>query len=114
MPATIARGGLSAAATSHRNDLQAECSSLPVENGYGKQIDTTPSDKAQEDEGQDKIQIQDSNARKGRKIRGKTQVLGYVPNHIVNPSLEEIKLVKHVEVGVASPIQVSEAQVSED
>jgi hypothetical protein len=51
--------------------------------------------------------------RKGGKIRGKAQVLCYVPIHIVSLSLEEIKLEQQVEVGVACPIQLGETQVSE-
>jgi hypothetical protein len=38
-------------------------------------------------------------------------VLGYVPIHIVNLSLEEIEIEKYKEVGVVSPLQVGEAQV---
>jgi hypothetical protein len=39
--------------------------------------------------------------------------LDYVPIHIVNLSLEEIKLGKQVQVGVATPIELDETQVSE-
>jgi hypothetical protein len=105
-------GRFPVATTSHTDDLQKGCGSLPVENVYGNQFDTIRSNKAQGNEGRFKNQKQ-NDIRKGRKIRGKTQVLGYVPIHIVNLPLEEIKLEKQVEVRVASPIELGETRVSE-
>jgi hypothetical protein len=40
-------------------------------------------------------------------------VLGYVPVQIIDLSLEEVEKQKHVTVGVASTIKVSDAQVIE-
>jgi hypothetical protein len=39
-------------------------------------------------------------------------VLGYVPIHVVNLSLEELELAKQTEVGIASPIQIDKSQRS--
>jgi len=41
--------GLPEAATSHRNELQAESSSLAVQNGHGNQVDTFQINAAQVD-----------------------------------------------------------------
>jgi hypothetical protein len=86
-------------------------SSFPVENGYGTQVEPIQSHKAQRKEGQ----VKEKNLNKSREEQNKriAQVLGYVPMQIANLSLEEIKIGKHVEVGVASPIQSNDAQVCE-
>ena len=44
-------GGLLVAATSQRNDLQAEGGSRPVENQFGIQVDTKYDRTAQDDKG---------------------------------------------------------------
>jgi len=69
-------GGLPIATTSHRNDLQAESGSLPVENVFGIQVDTHKKNMAQinkkEMKGQNKV---DTEKNENKKI----EVLGYVP-----------------------------------
>jgi len=97
---------LQVATISRGKDLQAGSSSLPVENRCGTQADTTQTNKVQMKQGQIQIQSRDDNIKQGNNIREKPQVLGYVPIHIANLSLEEIKLEKRVQIGVASPIQL--------
>jgi len=102
------------AVTSHRDDLQARCGSLPVEKRFGNQVDTIFKNAAQREKGQvkeRKIEIQNSTKQKRKDIQRKTQVLGYVPIQVVNLSLEEVDLEKQMYIGVASPIQLSGAQV---
>ena len=47
---------------------------------------------------------------KRKNIQRKAQVLGYVPLHVVNLSLEEVRLGKQTYVVIASPLQVKETQ----
>jgi len=98
---------LQVATISQGKDLQAGSGSLPIENRCGKQTDTTQTNKIQIKQGQVKIHSRNDNIKKGKKTSKKPQVLGYVPIHIANLSLEEIKLEKQVQVGVASPIQLT-------
>jgi hypothetical protein len=98
--------GLPSTTTSHRIDLQAKDSSLPVENRFGIQVDTLNVSKIQRETGQ----VEDRNSVKierGKNKKG-TQVLGYVPLQIMNLSLEEVEVEKQRCVGVASPIQIIE------
>jgi len=111
----LPEGGLRIATTSQGNDLQAESRSLPVENGYGKQVDTFRINAAQMNKEETKGRIKDKDTRgqnsttyKKENIQRKTQVLGYVPLQVVNLSLEEVELVKQTYAGVASPIKVEE------
>ena len=71
-------GGLPVATASHRDDLQAEYGSLPVENGYGIQVDTQHPKLVQRKEGLEKRENYREPQGK-RKPREKTQILGYVP-----------------------------------
>jgi hypothetical protein len=106
-------GGLPVATTGHGVDLQAELDSHPVENVDGNQVDITQLNKTQRR--QEQVENQNfNNTQNRRKICGKTQVLGYVPIHIVNQSLEEFEIEKYKEVGVASPLQVGNVQVFEE
>jgi len=110
-------GGLPAATTRHRDDLQVESSSLPVENGIGTQLDTTQKYVAQMDkkvlQGQNRNEITKPRDKKEimKQDQGKNriQLLGYVPIQIVNLSLEEVELSRHRYIGVASPIQLDNA-----
>jgi len=107
-------GGLPVAATSHRDDLQAESSSLPVENRIGTLVDTHQICTAQVDEkgikGQKTNKETETNTTKERRTQKGVQLLGYVPMQIVNLSLEEVELGKQRYIGVASPIQVDDTQ----
>jgi len=111
--------GLLGAPISHIGDLQAEISSLSVENRTGNYVDTNYINMAQED----KIEVtgpkskeissnlqntRDATQRLPFKQRKKIQVLGYVPIQIANLSLEEIELGKYEYVGVASPTQIAD------
>ena len=103
---------------SHIGGLQAEISSLRVENRTGNYVDTTYFNMTQED----KIEVtgckrkEISNLQNTRnatqripfKQRKKIQVLGYVPIQVVNLSLEEIEQDKYEYVGVASPKQIAD------
>jgi len=101
--------------SSHKDDLQAVHSSLPVENGNGIQVDTFEIKVAQANLNRKERPIKDS--RKGqnniesenKNIQQKTKVLGYVPVEIVNISLK-VQLVKQTYVGVASPITVRDTR----
>jgi len=113
----LPEGGAPFAATCHRDELQEESSSLPVENGYGNQVDTLQIYAAQVDKEEVTGQIRNkesgdrkSTIHKRENIQRKTQVLRYVPIQVVNLSLEEVKLEKQMYVGVASPIKVKETQ----
>ena len=66
---------------------------FPVENRRGRQADTQQINMAQgkRDKGQIEIQNQ-NNIKQGTKIHKETQLLGYVPIHIVNLSLEETEI----------------------
>jgi len=101
--ATISRG----------KDLQAGSSSFPVENKCGKQADTPQTNRIQTKQGKVKIQSRNDNIKKGKKTCENPQVLGYVPIHVANLSLEEIKLEKQVQVGVASPIKLNDVAGSD-
>ena len=107
--------GLPVATISHRNDLQAESSSLPVEDCIGIQVDTQHTLMAQrnkaEKEGQESEIIESEMKRNSVNCLPKKeiQIMGYVPIHITNLSLEEIELEKHRYIGVASPIQLDDA-----
>ena len=105
---------LQVATISRGKDLLAGSSSLPVENRCGKRADTTQTNKIQIRQGQVQIQSRNDNIKKGKKTSGKPQGLGYVPIHIANLSLEEIKLEKQVQVGVASPIQLPDDVAGSD
>ena len=103
------------AVTSHRDDLQARCRSLPVENRFGNQVDTIKN-ATQGEIGlmkENKVETRNDTKYKGKNIHRRTQVLGYVPIQFVNLSLEEVDLKKQTYIGVASPIQVNETQVIE-
>ena len=68
-------GGLPGATTSHRDDLQAESGSLPVENVLGIKVGTHKKNMAQinkEMKGQNRVDTEKSENKK-------IQVLGYVP-----------------------------------
>jgi transcription antitermination factor NusG len=113
----LPEGGLRAATASHKDDLQAVNSSLPVENGNGIHVDTLQIKAAQVKLNEKKGRIEDSgeigqNGTKGENesIQRKTQVLGYVAIEILNMSLEAVQLVKQTHVGVASPITVKETR----
>ena len=103
----LPEGGLPVATTSHRDDLLAESSSLPVENIFVTQVDTHQIKMAQVNRkrGQETHMEIHENCEKQRVKRG-TQLLGYVPIQFVNLSLEEISLNKQQYIGVASPIPV--------
>jgi hypothetical protein len=112
----LPEGGRSVATIRHRDDLQAENSSLPVENGNGNQVDTKHKITARKFE--KKIQGHKSNEitklqNQGKDInycnKKKVQVLGYVPIQIVNLPLGEIEIVKNSYVRVASPIETNDA-----
>ena len=103
----LPEGGLPVATTSHRDDLQAESSSLPVENIFGTQDDTHQINMAQVNrrKGQETdMEIYENNGK--QRVKRGTQLLGYVPIQIANLSLEEISLDKQQYIGVASPIHV--------
>ena len=110
----LPQGGLSATTTSHRNDLQEESSSLPVENSIGTQVDTTHKSEAQSKEGQVEIKNRNNVRRERKKIQKGTQVLGYVPIKILNLSLEEVELGKQMCVGVASPYMLMKLRDMKD
>ena len=101
--------GLPVAATRHWDDLQVQGGSVPVENLYGNQVDTTNKIMAQDETGQRNIKRQ-----KDATGKGKAQVLGYVPTQIGNLSLEEIELSKQMYVGVASHIVIGKLQECEE
>ena len=110
--------GLLVAPISHIGDLQAEISSLPVENRNGNYFDTNYTNMAQEDRieitGHKRKEIsnlqntRDATQRIPFKQKKKIQALGYVPIQIANLSLEEIELGKYGYVGVASPTQITD------
>jgi hypothetical protein len=102
--------GLPSTTTSHRGDLQATDSSLPVENRIGTQVDTLNVSKVQKEKGQVDIVNRNSVKIERKKNQKGTQVLGYVPMQIMNLSLEEVEVEKQRCVGVASPIQITENQ----
>jgi len=113
----LPESGAPVAATCHRDDIQAESGSLPVENRYGNQVDTLQIHAARivkgETEGQirnEEIKDRTSTITKRKNIQRRIQVLGYAPIQVVNLSLEEAKLEKQMYVGVASPIKVKETQ----
>jgi hypothetical protein len=84
------------------SELQSATSCVPVENRFGNRTDTS----------------RQIDRHKGNKIKhtGETNkiciretgghILGYVPIQIMNLSLEEITLSKHMCVGVASPTEI--------
>ena len=110
--------GLLVAPISHIGVLQAEISSLPVENRNGNYFDTNYTNMAQEDRieitGHKRKEIsnlqntRDATQRIPFKQKKKIQALGYVPIQIANLSLEEIELGKYGYVGVASPTQITD------
>jgi hypothetical protein len=101
----LPESGLPVANTSHRDDLQTEDSSRPVENRIGTQVDTKHKKSAQDNIGRFRIEIQNEFMQGNRKTQKRTQVLGYVPIQIVNLSLEEVELKKQTYIGIASPIK---------
>jgi len=105
---------LQVATISRGKDLLPGSSSLPVENRCGIRADTTQTNKIQIKQGQVQIQSRNGNIKKGNKTSKNPQVLGYVPIHIANLSLEEIKLEKQVQIGVASPIQLPDDVAGSD
>ncbi len=105
----MSESGLPVAATRHWDDLQVQGGSVPVENLYGNQVDTTNKIMAQDGTGQRNIKGQ-----KDATGKGKAQVLGYVPTQIGNLSLEEIDLPKQMYVGVASHIVIGKLQEFEE
>jgi hypothetical protein len=110
--------GLLVATTCHGNDLQTESGSLPVENTCGNQVDTINKTQVQKERLQGhKRKREISNAvsttHKLKNIQRETQVLGYVPIQAINLSLEEVKMEKHMYIGVASPIRVIEVREQE-
>ena len=87
-------GSVPVATTSHRDDIQADSGSLPVQNSYGNHVDTNKLNAAQEIKGEqgqvmrDKVKNVTSTINCKRDIQRNTQVLGYVPIQTVNLSLE--------------------------
>jgi len=82
----LPESGLPAAATCHRDDLQAESSSFPVENRDGNQVETLQIHATQTVKEEIEGQIRDkemknrkSTIHKRKNIQRKAQVLGYVP-----------------------------------
>ena len=86
-------GGLPGATTSHRDDLQAESSSLPVENRFCTEVDTHQINTAQTDTkgitGQQSNKEININNEKGQRTQKGVQLLGCVSIQIVNLSLEK-------------------------
>jgi len=118
----LPEGGLPVVTTCHRDDLQVESSSLPVENGIGIQVDTTYKHTAQVDKKEVRGHIRNKEIKhkdkrdiiyKEPRIQKGIQVLGYVPIQLVNLSLEEVELGKCRYIGVASPIQDEDIQTRE-
>ena len=65
----LPEGNLPVATTSHRNDLQAECGSFPVDNRRGRQVDTQQINMAQGKRDKGQIEIQNQNSiKQGTKI----------------------------------------------
>jgi len=98
LPKSPEGGSVPVAITSRRNDLQAHDSgSLPVENRFGKHVDTNKLDAAQEIKGEqgqikrNKVENITSTINCKRVIQRDTQVLGYVPIQVVNLSLDEVE-----------------------
>jgi len=81
----LPQGVLPVGTTSPGDDLQAESSSLPVENIFGTQVDTHEINTAQ---------VKRKGDNKGQIVKKRIQLLGYVPIQIANLSLEEIYLEK--------------------
>ena len=99
--------------TCRKGDLQRQNRSLPVESGYGNQVDTHLINAAQVNKGHVRKEEKrglDSTKVKLKNIQRKAQVLGYVPMQIMNLSLEEVEIGKQTYVGVASPIQIENTQ----
>ena len=110
----LPEGGLPIATTSHRDDLQAESSSLPVENIFGTQVDTHQINMAQVNRKKGvEVDMEIHGNKVEQRVKNGTQLLGYVPIQIANLSLEEISLNKQQYIGVASPIHVDVARTCE-
>jgi hypothetical protein len=89
--------------TCHKCDLQIQNRSLPVNSGWGNQVDTLLINAAQV-KGQTRKEEKgglDSTKMETKNIQRKAQVLGYVPMQITNLSLEEVELGKQTYIGVA-------------
>jgi hypothetical protein len=103
--------GFQSATIRQGKDLQAPVDSHPIKNWNGIKFDTQCNNMTQANQGQVKF---------GKHVdtvvnsSNKTQVLGYVPIQIVNLSLEDMELKKHMYIGEASPIEVNDTQVSKD
>jgi hypothetical protein len=81
--------------------LQSAGSSRPVENKFGNHTDTFR--EIGRHEGKDIKHTREISDSGTREVRG--QIIGYVPIQVVNLSLEEITLSKHMCVGIASPTE---------
>jgi hypothetical protein len=106
-------GSLPVATTDHRDDLEVEHSSLPVETGIGTQVDTINPHVLNKNEGQvenNKKLNKVNKVCKGRQPQKTIQVLGCVPVQIVNLSLEGVRLEKHRYIGETSPIHRNTTQ----
>jgi len=106
----LPESGLPVLTTSHRDDLQAEDSSCPVENRICTQVNTNYRKTAQDNIGRFRSKSQDE-VQRNKKIQKRTQVLGYVAMQIVNLSLEEVELKKQTYVAIVSPITSNERQM---
>ena len=72
----LLKSGAPVAVTCHKGDLQAESSSLPVENRYGKQVDTLQIKAAHVDK-------RDTNGQKDKEFKGQTSTMyKRTQNHI--------------------------------
>ena len=91
-------------ATSQGNDLQSETHSPAVENGVDNQVDTIRTHLVDKEMGHSENLKKCDVTKRHLKAKEMIQVLGYMPKHIANLSLEETELKKHSEIGVVSPI----------
>jgi hypothetical protein len=81
--------------------LQSAESSRPVENKFGNHTDTFR--EIGRHKGKEIKHTREISDIGTREVRG--QIIGYVPIQVVNLSLEEITLSKHMCVGIASPTE---------
>jgi hypothetical protein len=115
-------GGLFTLTTVNQSDLQAQCNSFPVESVFGRQVDTHQNFRnRQERQDTDNAQgqgitktVKPSENFKENTSSKRSHLIGFVPIHIVNLSLEEVELSKHMYIGLAAPICCEEIENPQD
>jgi hypothetical protein len=91
--------------------LQGKESFLPVGNGFGNHADTERQNSAykgtrEKHTGKTGTRIKETRNVGTKELRkGGSKIMGYVPIQIINLSLEEVELPKHMWVGLASPTE---------